>query len=182
MVYSSLEEGQKNKVEKGLKNLFRVDVFVPDEITPSHGHDKSLFAKSHRGMFLGFLLFGATIISIVLFFFVGQEKSFPGQDDLNFLLSELILETCLLAANIAAIVKLNPLSYVNKPTSVDDFLLLIAMFGTILFQMATVMASASAISLDQFIKSIEVLRLCSAMVGILQAIIQVSACTPHIIW
>ena len=179
IIYTNIKEESKNKLERGLENLFKVDNFIQnEELKPSSGH-KSLFAKSHRGIYVGALLFGATIISIVLFFAAvqddhGEDALINDDDDLNYLISDLILNVFLIVANIAAFIRLSPLSYVDKPCSVDDLLLLIAMSGSILFQVAIVMASANAVATYQFTRSTEVVRMVSALVGILQTLIQVS--------
>ena len=191
VMYWSIDEDKKDKIEKGLANLFKVDVFVNDQISgASHGgghggHDEAMFSKSHRGIFLGFMLFAATIISIVLFFYEsGDEADLDKVEnsEMIYLISDIIMRFFLLVAAIVAIVKLNPLSYVDKPGSIDDTLLLVATSGSMLFEFSIIMSSSYALSErgtetdeERGTKTIEVqvLRLCSGLMAAIQTIIQV---------
>jgi len=66
-------------------------------------HEENLLAKSHRGMFLGILLFAGSIISVVLFLFeVGQDAD---RAEYIYLISDMTIHALLLIATIVAIIR-----------------------------------------------------------------------------
>ena len=66
-------------------------------------HEENLLAKSHRGMFLGILVFAGSIISVVLFLFeVNQNKEVA---ELIYLISDMTIHAILLLVTVVAIIR-----------------------------------------------------------------------------
>ena len=169
-------DGERSVV-RGLSNLFRVHVLDSgprDDGVEQHHDGGVVLMKSHRGLFLGVLLLAVSIVSIITFFFV-EEYNSDDQALVIFLSTDMILHGVMLFAAVLALVRLNGLSYVNKPTSVDDVLLLISMSGSILYELSVIMASGDYIRRQRFDVNWthEVLRLSGSMLAATQTLVQV---------
>ena len=70
--------------------------------------------------------------------------------------------------------RLNVLSYVEKPSSVDDVLLLVAMSGSILFELSMLVPDVGYIAGNEYKeRTPAILGLTSALVALIQTLFQV---------
>ena len=71
-------------------------------------------------------------------------------------------------AVMAGLVLMNPLSFIKKPGSIDDVLLIIAMFGGVMHHVALLMSSFYALSEVQFKeKGLEIIRIINSIASLL---------------
>ena len=97
--------------------------------------------SSHRGMFLGFLLFAGSVVAIIMFFHEVAKENTEGAQ-LCYLITDITLELLLLTSTMMSLYSLNKLSYKPRSLGVDDILLLIAMAGSYLFEISVLVANA----------------------------------------
>lgn len=173
----SLPTDSEGHLVKGLRNLIKVCSFQKTAIdddeessagsTNSSGQGRPILNKSHGGLFVGALLFAGIVVSIVLFYFHGSKES-----TVIYLIADLVVHSCLLIGCVAAFVLLRPLAYVAKPLSSDDALLIIAMCGSALYEIAIIIASSSIISDGHWGGFEEPLRLSASIVAGIQTVVQ----------
>lgn len=71
-------------------------------------------------------------------------------------------------AVIAGLILTNPLSFIKKPSSIDDVLLIIAMFGGVMYHVALLMSSIYALSEVKFKeKGLEIIRIINSIASLL---------------
>jgi len=163
----------KSDMARGFENLMKVfSLQLPEQKADSkfpkydHSEDRSL-AKSHVGVFLGIILLSLCIITIVFFYIYSS----PTTAKTFFLAADIILESSLLNACVLAFWLMQDLAYVNKPITTDDILLLLAMVGSVFYEISVVIPSLDIIATKSY-PLYEPLRLASAVLAAIESLVQ----------
>ncbi len=135
--------------------------------TEKEDFHRSTFGKSHVGLFFGILVFAGAIVSVVMFHFHDA-----GESNLIFLVTDLTIHGMMLIATIYDLVMMGKLAFIEKPASVDDVLVLVAMGGAFMYEASVVMATSYHISWSGATLELSLL-LSGSLVAGSQAIIQV---------
>ncbi|ESO08991.1 hypothetical protein HELRODRAFT_168921 [Helobdella robusta] len=191
VMYFSISEESRDNIEKGITNLFKIDVFEKDsseeiekdklkssKLDHRHPHGLSeseeLFSKSHRGIYTGFMFLTGIIVCIVFFNFSYGNWDDPIKGETISLSCALSMAIILLLVAFSALVQMRVLSIINKPSSIDDYLLIIAMFGGLTYLLCIIMSGFNALNNGVYRSStLETLRICMGFCSMAQLIVQV---------
>ena len=165
----------------GLRNLIRVRsfkmVYPENPLLDQEHHQQlqehgTLLEKSHCGLFVGVLLLALSIISCTVFYFSKvQRKENPAE--VIYYVTDILIHLLLFAACLLAFWLIRPLAYVRRPFTTDDMLLLIAMFGSIMYEMSNIVATSNTLSSTSLYEVLEdQLQLTSALVALVQTAVQ----------
>ena len=178
------ETDESSDVVNGLRNLIQVRSFKmanPENHLSDQEHHQQLqqeqghvmlLEKSHCGLFMGVLLLALSIKSCTVFYFAQAQNNF-NRSDLIYYAADIVIHLLLLAACILAFWLIRRLAYVPKPFTTDDMLLLIAMFGSIMYEMSNIVATSNILSTGSDIDVLEnSLGLTSALVALIQTAVQ----------
>lgn len=172
---NDLVEFGSNQMVKGLHNLIKVPKFLGfsehDHKASDGGHHDST-SKSNTGIFMGGLMLAAVIVSSILFFYALDTDKDEAQ--LIYLSTDIGMSAIMLLATLGVIYKMNPLAFVAKPTSVDDVLLMVSLAGAVTFEVA-IMTSTATYLVDVDQDYLHILTFISALLSVVQIIIQVFA-------
>lgn len=139
VMYSAVDEAtdeQANTLRR-IQNLFRVPALSANYAAES-GEHAPILQKSHRGFFTGVLVLSGGFVAIIMFYFATTEFG----KALVYLVTLISLHGIMLLATGVALVKINQLSYIARPVSVDDILLLLSMSGEVIYELSIIMASS----------------------------------------
>jgi len=166
---------ENESMTHGIKNLIKVcslkgwargdEEEGGDAHTEMNQHPK-IFAKSHVGIFFGVLLLVVSLCAIIMYHVYGAINV------LVFLSADIILHLCLLIGCVLAFLRTIPLGYISTPFSGDDVLLLIAMLGSVFFEISVMIPSISTLGGEGYDTVKEPLYLSIAVLSCVQTVLQ----------
>lgn len=169
---------QGNRIQR-VCNTFRAVALrkgTPDaeEEMPSstRAGQPDILGKSHRGFFISALVVAGTVAVIILFFLIPQKKADSFLPSIIYYAGDMCLHVFLLGGCVLGFIQMRPLGFLPKTLSTDDVLIVVAMCGTVIYELAAIIASSDALNHKLPDKRIDVLRLCSSLVSFVQAIAQ----------
>ena len=160
---------------RSMQHFVKVELNAPDmqSLIAEEGPKQNVpprvaFGRSHVGTFLGLLVFGAAIFSIVMFYYHDSaEKNFI------YLVTDLIIHSLMFIATVYTLIVTGKLAYIEKPASVDDLLLLVSMCGSFFYEASLIMAVSHHIAWNGGSTTELSLMLSGALIAGLQSVIQV---------
>lgn len=125
-------------------------------------------------MFIGILLLTGIIVSMILFIYDQNNNELDGAQ-LNYLIADLCLHSCILVANIMTAYSLSKMKFSVSPLSVDDTLLLVSMSGSFIFELSIIVSTGvylneEKVSGDQ--KTFTILSMVCSVVAATQTVAQ----------
>ena len=97
------------------------------------GSNRNPLQKSHVGLFAGIVVLGGTAVTCVVFLF-SQLQDNQFRAEIIFHSTDIIIHSLLLIACLMVFVLTKNLAFVPKPATTDDFLLLLAAFGSLTYE------------------------------------------------
>ena len=131
--------GGDQSVEHGVKVAQQTT--SPTMAVTQHQTSGINLKSSHRGLFLGFIMLAGTLVAIILFF---NDLSNDNHESaqMAYLITDLCLEASLITACVMALYSMDKLELRSQGLGVDDVLLLIAMAGSLLFEISILISTA----------------------------------------
>ena len=154
---------ERNKSKNGAKNADH----------PTHVHLTEVnFHKTHRGLFLGLIIFACTAVSILLFFsYKGEGTS---MHLFIYYISDNVLQGLLLVVVLIGWVQIQRLQFTPHVNgmSVDQTLLVLAMSGVFLFHMFKMFAIFHSINSSHHVGNVIILNFTASILALLLCLTQ----------
>lgn len=177
-MYSSIVDAasESDSIGRGIEHLFKIKVSSSadddDDDDEGNHEEEATLRKSHRGLFLGVLVLAASLITTITFYATDDCIA----KDVLYVSADLTVHSLLLVATVSGLIQTNRLSYIAKPIAVDDALLILAMAGSLTYELSVILSASSYLTIGGGggdAETVEVLQVCSSLVASLQTFAQV---------